>query len=70
MNKKKKKGFKDFPSLHLEVQKRTWTDKETKIMWMLRVGDLTGSTQHLNITKEDMVQELVDEVNDYDEESK
>jgi len=63
-----KKGFKDFPSLHFEVQKRKWNDNE--IRWMCRVGDLSGSVESMNVTKEEMIQELIDEINDYDEENK
>ncbi len=45
-------------AIHIEIEK-SWK----KDCWNIRTGDITGSTECLNINKKELIQEIKDQIN-------
>ena len=44
-------------TIHIEIDNRGYHPSR---FWRIRIGDITGSTEHSNISKEDVLKEVVD----------
>ena len=46
-------------TIHIEICKSSWG----KDKWNIRVGDIAGSSEHSNISKEELINEIKEQLN-------